>query len=233
MTQKNEVLASETLSQMRQSHIYKMSFRELDAFVDAGVKTINFHQKDISKARRALRPAILRVHDALSCQGKRTDLLDAPPELTFDAWIKDKEHLGSRATIYRLLADTGMPEKKPLEKGVKVKGKVAGKRKAGVITRVHEVDGGAAMVDVLFEGENESLACVAEKLVRVPVRRIAKGDLLFFTDTEAEYRYDGGGKLMLTAASPKAGQKKPCGTVKACRATKAVRVKAAAAGQRI
>lgn len=233
MAQKNEVLASGTLSQVRQSQINKMSFRELDAFVNDGVKTINLHQKDIRKVRMALRPAILRVHVALSCQGKRTDLRDAPPELTFDAWIKDKEHLGSRATIYRLLADAGMPEKKPLEEGVKVRGKVEGKRKAGVVTRVHEVGGGAAMVDVLFEGEKEAVPCVAEKLVRLPVRIIAKGDLLFFTDTEAEYRYDGGGKLVPTAASAKAGQKKPCGKAKACRATKAVQVKAAAAGQRI
>ncbi len=41
------------------------------------------------------------------------------------------------------------------------------------------------MVDVLFEGEKEAVTCVAEKLVRLPVRKIAKGDLLFFTDTEA------------------------------------------------
>jgi hypothetical protein len=233
MTQKNEVLASETLSQVRQSHIYKMSFGDLDAFVNDGVKTINLRQKDISKVRMALRPAILRVRDALSCQGSRSDLPGVPDKLTFDAWIKGKERLGSRATIYRLLADAGMPEKKPLEAGVKVKGKVAGGRKAGLVTHVHEVGGGAAMVDVLFEGENEAVACVAEKLVRVPVRRIAKGDLLFFADTEAEYRYDGGGKLVLTAAPSKAGQKKPCGKAKACRATKAVQVKAAAAGQSI
>jgi hypothetical protein len=72
MTQKNEVLALATLSQVRQSDVKGMSFRELDVFVDGGVKFINDHQKNISKVRRALRPAILRMHDALSCQGRRT-----------------------------------------------------------------------------------------------------------------------------------------------------------------
>jgi hypothetical protein len=217
------VPAFATLSQVRQSDIYAMSFTDLDVFVDEGVEFINVHQKNISEVRRVLRPAILRVHDALSCQGRRTDLLDAPDKLTFDAWIKNKEGLGSRATIYRLLADTGMPQKKQLAEGAKVK--VAGKGKAGVVTHAHEVDGGVPKVDVLFEGEKKAVTCVAEKLVKVTVRRIAVGDLLLFEDTGAEYRYEGGGKLMLTAAPLKAGQKKPCGTVKPGQA------KAAAAGQ--
>jgi hypothetical protein len=118
MTQKDEVPALETLSQVGQGGVYAMSFRELDAFVDAGVRRIALRQEDIIKARRALRPAILRVHDALSCRGRRTDLLDAPAKLTFDAWVRSKEHLGSRATIYRLLAEAGMAQKKPLEEGV-------------------------------------------------------------------------------------------------------------------
>src|ERR1035441_6924342 len=108
MTQKNEVLALETLSQVRQGDIEAMSFKELDDFVYAGVQCVAFHQADIIKARKAMLPAIWRVHDALSCQGKRTDLLDAPQKLTFDAWVRNKTHLGSRATIYRLLADAGM-----------------------------------------------------------------------------------------------------------------------------
>ena len=224
------VEVSGTLSQVRQGDIYAMSFRELDAFVNEGVQRIALRQADIIKARRALRPAILRVHDALSCQGRRTDLLDAPAELTFDAWVRNKEHLGSRATIYRLLADAGMPQQKQLAEGEKVK--VAGKG-AGVVAHVHEVDGGVPKVDVLFDGEKKAVTCVAEHLVRAAVRRIAKGDLLFFEDTGAEYRYEGGGKLVLTAAPSKAGQKKPCGTKKACRTTKAGQAKAAAAGRRI
>jgi len=124
MTQRTEVPESATLSQVGQSDIYAMSFRELDAFVDAGVRRIALRQADIIKARRALRPAILRVHDALSCRGRRTDLL----------------------------------------------------------------------VD---------------------------------RDTGAEYRYEGGGKLVLTKAPPKAGRKKPCGTARA------EHKKAAAAGRRV
>jgi hypothetical protein len=238
MTQKKEVLALETLSQVRQSDIEAMSFKELDDFVDAGVQCVAFHQADIIKARKAMLPAIWRVHDALSCQGRRTDLLDAPAELTFDAWVRNKAQLGSRATIYRLLADAGMPQKKQLAEGAKVK--VAGEGEAGVVTRVHEVDGGVPTMDVLFEGEKKAVTCVAENLVRVTVRRIAVGDLLVFEDkTGVEYRYEGGGKLMLAAAPSNAGQAKACGTKKACRTTKtcttkrACRTTKSAAGRRI
>src|ERR1035437_3114096 len=144
------VEVSGTLSQVRQGDIYAMSFRELDAFVNEGVQRIALRQADIIKARRALRPAILRVHDALSCQGRRTDLLDAPAELTFDAWVRNKEHLGSRSTIYRLLKAAGMPQKKPLAEGTKVKVEATGE--AGVVVHVHQADGGVPKVDVLFEG---------------------------------------------------------------------------------
>jgi hypothetical protein len=234
MTQKNAVLALETLSQVRRSDIDAMSFKELDGFVDAGVQCVAFHQADIIKARKAMSPAIWRVHDALSCQGRRTDLLDAPAELTFDEWVRNKAQLGSRATIYRLLADAGMPQKKQLAEGAKVK--VAGKAEGGVVTHVHEGDGGVPMVDVRFEGEKKAVTCVAESLVRVAVRKIARGDL--FEDETGEYRYEGGGKLVRTAAPSKAGQRKmcrtaKCATAKACRTMKAGREKAAAEGQSI
>ena len=229
------VPALETLSQVRQSDIDAMSFKQLDDFVDAGVQCIAFHQADIIKARKAMLPAIWRVHDALSCQGRRTDLLDAPDTLTFDAWVRNKAGLGSRTTIYRLLADAGMPQKKQLTEGAKVK--AAGKGEAGVVTHVHEVDGGVPKVDVLFEGENKAVTCVAEKLVKVTVRKIARGDL-FEDETGVEYRYEGGGKFVPTAAPSKGGRRKMCRTakcakVKACRTTKAGQAKAAAAEQSI
>jgi len=235
MTQTDEVPALETLSQVRQSDIDAMSFKELDDFVDAGVQCIAFHQADIIKARKAMLPAIYRVHDALSCQGRRTDLLDAPAELTFDAWVRNKAHLGSRTTIYRLLADAGMPQKKQLAEGAKVK--VAGTGEAGVVTHAHEVDGGVPKVDVRFEGEKKDVTCIAADLVKVTVRKIARGDI-FEDENGVEYRYEGGGKFMPTTAPSKAGQRKMCRTakcakVKACRTIKVGQSKAASAGQRI
>jgi hypothetical protein len=133
----------------------------------------------------------------LSCQGRRTDLLDAPADLTFDAWVRNKACLGSRATIYRLLADGHIPQQ--FAKGTKVK--VEGKVDVGVVTLVHEVDGGGVpQVDVLFEGEKEAVTCVAKNLVRVTVRKIAVGDRLVFKDKNGvEYRYEGDGKIVLTA----------------------------------
>ncbi|HKN16237.1 MAG TPA: hypothetical protein VJX47_04815 [Candidatus Sulfotelmatobacter sp.] len=226
MTQKDEVLALGTLSQVRQSDIDAMSFRELDDFVGAGVQILTLHRASIIQARKAMRPAIWRMHDALSRQGKRTDLLDAPDGLTFGQWIKSKEkNLGSRATIYRLLKDAGLTPTRQLAEGTKVK--VRGKGEAGIVTHVHEGDGGVPKADVLFKGK-KAVTCVAEKLVRVTVRRIAVGDLLVFEDKQGvEYRYVGGGKIVLVGAPSKAGQKKPCGTAKAGQA------KAAAAGRSI
>ncbi len=231
MTQTNEVPALATLSQVGQSQIEAMSFKELDEFVDAGVQCIAFHQADIISARKAMLPAIWRVHDALSCQGRRTDLLDAPAELTFDAWVRDKAQLGSRSTIYRLLADAGMPQRKPLAKGMRVK--AAGKDEAGVVVRVHKADGGVPKVDVLFEGGKKAVACVAEHLVRAAARKVAVGDLLAFEDERGEYRYEGGRKFVLAAVPPEAGRKKPCGTVKCAKAKACGTAKAAAAGRGI
>ena len=227
MTQKNEELALETLSQMEQSQIDAMSFKELDEFVDAADQCIAFnqtlHQTDITKARRAMRPAIWRVHLLLSHQGMRTDLLDVPAELTFDAWVRSKAHLGSRSTIYRLLATAGLEQEKPLAKGARVK--VAGEGATGVVTHVHELDG-VPKVDVLFEGEKEAVTCDAADLVKVTVRKIAKGGLFVFEDDKGvEYRYKGGRTFERTVTSSKAGRKRPCGTAKAGQE------KAAAAGQ--
>jgi hypothetical protein len=237
MTQKNEELALETLSQMEQSQIDAMSFKELDEFVDAANQCIAFnqafHQSDITKARKAMRPAIWRVHDALSCQGRRTDLLDAPAELTFDAWVRSKAHLGSRSTIYRLLSTAGIEQEKPLAKGAKVK--VAGEGATGIVTHAHEVDGGVPKVDVLFEGERKDVTCIVADLVKVTVRRIAVGHLIVFEDEKSvEYRYEGGRKFVPTATPSKAGQRKMrrtakvCTTTKACRTTKSGQAKAAA-----
>jgi hypothetical protein len=85
------------------------------------------------------------------------------------------------------------------------------------------------------------VTCDAEELVKVTVRRIAVGDLIVFKDKkDVEYRYEGGGKLVLAAAPLNAGQAKACRTAKTCRTTKTCTTKracrttkSAAAGQRI
>jgi hypothetical protein len=174
-----------------------MSFKELDSFVDAGVQILMLNQADIIRARKALVPAIWRVHDALSRQGKRTDLLDAPDGLTFDAWVKSKVNLGSRATIYRLLlADAGMPLPRQFAEGAKVK--VAGSGEAGVVTHTHDADGGVPKYDVLFEGEKKAVTVPAENLVKACVRKVAVGDVILVDDMGAEFRYAGGGKFVRT-----------------------------------
>jgi hypothetical protein len=232
MTKKNEVLALETLSQVRQGDIDAMSFRELDDFVDDGINRLATNEVSRKAALKAMVPAIQRVHDALSCQGRRTDLLDAPKGLTFTQWVNNKAMGVSRATIYRhLLKAAGMPQMRQLAKGVRVRDKSTGE--AGVVVHAHEQDGEADTVDVLFEGQKEAVTRVSAYLVRVSARKVAVGDLLIFEDTGSEYRYEGEGKFVRTAVPLKAGHKKPCGKAKACRTTKAVKTKATAAGQRI
>jgi hypothetical protein len=185
-----------TLSRLRQSDIDAMSFEELDSFFDAGVQTLVLSRADIIRARKTMVPVIWRVHDALSCQGSRTDLLDAPDGLTFDAWIKSKVNLGSRATIYRLLKEAGLTPPKQFVEGARVK--VRGKGEAGIVTHAHDTDGGVLKYNVLFEGEKKAVTVPAENLVKVCVRKVCVGDLIRVEDMGTEYRYEGRGKFVLT-----------------------------------
>ena len=141
-----------------QGSIDAMSFAELNTFVDARVN-------HISGTLQALLPAIQRVHDALCCQGRRTDLLDAPPELTWEDWMESKrEILGSRSKIFRLLAQAKRP--KLLTAGAKVR---VGSGKAETVVKVEAE---------YKEGEP---------------KEISLGDLIIFTDedTTYQYRYEG------------------------------------------
>jgi len=195
----------DTLSQVRQSAIDAMSFAEIDDFINRGVNCISLHLVSITKARKAMRPAILRVRDVLSSQGMRTDLLDAPPQLTFDAWIKSKANLGSRATLYRLLAASGMPQKQ-LTEGAKVRD--AGSGEMGIVEHTCAFEGGVPKVEVLFQGERKAKTVPVADLVKVSVRKIAIGDLFIFVDRGEEYRYDGDGKFLRTETPPIALHKK-------------------------
>jgi len=125
------------LLQVRQGDIDAMSFKELDDFVDRGVQCIAFHHADVIKARKAMLPAIWRVHDALSCQGRRTDLLDAPADLpltpgsgTRHVWARGRRSTGcSQTAISHSRSSCERHESQ-----------VEGKVDVGVVTRVHEVD---------------------------------------------------------------------------------------------
>jgi hypothetical protein len=190
----NEPFALETLSQVRQGDIEAWSFAELDAFVDQGVHHIALNMGHIIAVRRKMRPAIQRIHALLSSQGKRTDL-HIPDSLTFDRWIKSKENLGSRATIYRLLALAGLPQKQ-LPEGTRVV--ELGSREVGVVTHTEVID--------TFENENKETLSVS-KLRKLPVRKIIVGDLFTFEDKDAEYRYAGDCKFVRTGSS--VAHKKP------------------------
>ena len=107
-----------TLSRIGQSSIDAMSYAELNSFVSDGVRCIARNRAQANAAFKAMVPAILRIRDKLSSQGKRTDRPDTPAGLTFSRWIK--ENLGlPRSTFYRALAKAGFPQKQ-LTAGAKV-----------------------------------------------------------------------------------------------------------------
>ncbi len=173
-----------TLSRVGQSEIDAMSYTELDSFVDKSVDGISLNLVNIIKLRKALVPAILRIRAALSCQGRRSDLLDAPKNLTFDGWIKSKVNLGSRSTIFRLLREAGF-SRKLLPAGTKVRD--IGSGEVGTVDRSYTEDGGETKSDVIIEGEKTT--CFTSDLEKVSTRKVKLGDLFIFTDMSEDYQY--------------------------------------------
>jgi hypothetical protein len=90
-----------TSCQLTGSDIASMSFPDLDSLVKAGCDRLVLHRTETKKIRETLVPVIVRVHELLSDQGKRTDLADAP---TWEKWMERHKSLGSPRTFYRLLA---------------------------------------------------------------------------------------------------------------------------------
>jgi hypothetical protein len=174
-----------TLSRVGQSQLDAMSYEELNSYVDMGVDVISLNLANISALRKKLVPAIQRIRAALCCQGRRSDLPGAPKNLTFDEWIKSKgKTLGSRSTIFRLLAQAGVSQKL-LPAGIKVRD--IGSGEVGTVERSYTESGGETKADVIIEGEKTT--CFTSDLERVPTRKVSIGDLVEFTDETPGYQY--------------------------------------------
>ena len=62
-----------------------LSFGELDARIDIGLATVANVE--------SLRPYLQEMRERLHSQGKRTDLPDTPPGLTWTAWVTSKKDM--------------------------------------------------------------------------------------------------------------------------------------------
>jgi hypothetical protein len=193
-----------TFSQVRESDIAAMSFRELDGLVDAGINQLVLNLVNIRAIRKALTPAIRRVHDALCCQGRRTDLLDAG-DITWTEWMESKNRLGSKATFARVIADAGL---KPLQltEGETVRDK--GTLEIGEVVELPDFNGEPKATVKFGKGEVVTVPTTDLMKIKSSVRNVKVGDLFLLLDKGAEYVYNGDGKFARTETPTLAQQKK-------------------------
>ena len=194
-----------TLCHVGQGAVDDMSFAELDSFVNMGVRCIAGNRAQTIMAHKALVPAIKRIHDALSSQGKRTDLPDTPAGLTFSGWIKEKQKL-SRSTIYRLLNQAGIPQK-ILPAGAKVRD--IGSGDVGTVERAYTDEDGELRLEVKFKEDMTTFH--ARNVRKVPIRKVDIGDLFNFTDLDDGYlyNYEGNRKFARAERIQKSQKAKP------------------------
>jgi hypothetical protein len=190
-----------------ESSIAAMSWRELNEYVDDHVKSIGTNFE-------ALIPAIVRVREELSCQGRRTDRpSDVPSDLTFTEWINSKrELLGSRTTVYRKLGKFlagGVPQQKMLSVGRLVRDSDG---EVGPVERAYTDDDGVALVAVTFKKGEPATERHAQNVKTVNIRKIDIGDRFIPTDLDDGYyyAYEGNRKLARAEKIPqKIAKSKP------------------------
>src|SRR5208337_1445319 len=141
---KSTTITLETLCKVATSEIDAMSFKELDGFIDLGINCIALNQASIIRARQAMKPALIRIHDMLSNRGIRNDLNDVPV-ITWKTFCHNKKMLGCKRTLDELIKVAGLenPDKQPkLIKGDKVVLLADGTDRpvsyTGEVTHIHE-----------------------------------------------------------------------------------------------
>jgi len=217
---KPTTITLETLCKVAQSEIDAMSFKELDGFVDLGIHCIALNQASIIRARQAMKPALIRIHDMLTetSQGVRNDLNDVPV-MTWTMFCHNKYLLGCKRTLDALIKEAGLenPTKQPkLLKGDKVVLLADGTDRpvsyTGEVTHVHEKSNpnDDLKIDVRYKKDDKTVTetvpvTAAEKIPDVR-KHLAVNELVILDDIEggAEFRYDGGGKITRTDTPSKA-----------------------------
>lgn len=217
-SEKPTTITLETLCKAAQSEIDAMSFKELDGFVDLGIHCIALNQASIIRARQAMKPALIRIHDMLSNRGTRNDLKDVPV-ITWTTFCHNKKMLGCKRTLDELIKVAGLenPTKQPkLLKGENAILLADGKEHpipyACEVTHVHEKSNpnDDLKIDVRYKKDDktvtETVPVTAVEKIPVVKKHLAIGELVILDDIEggAEFRYDGGKKLTRTNTPSKA-----------------------------
>lgn len=169
----------------------------MDGFVDLGIHCIALNQASIIRARQAMKPALIRIHDMLSNRGIRNDLNDVPV-ITWTTFCRNKKMLGCKRTLDELIKVAGLEnladgKDHPISHSVEV-------------THVHEKSNpnDDLKIDVRYKKDDktvtETVPAVAVEKIKVAKKHLAIGDLVILDDIEggAEFRYDGGKKLTRT-----------------------------------
>ena len=196
-----------------------MSFKELDGFIDLGIHCIALNQASIIRARQAMKPALIRIHDMLSNRGIRNDLNDVPV-ITWKTFCHNKKMLGCKRTLDALIKDAGLDNPTKQQKllvGDKAillaNGTDRPVSHVAEVTLVHEKTNPKddTKIDITYQTQNgaktETVRTTeVEKVKTAKVPVLNTGDLVVLLDIEggAEFRYDGGGILTRTDTSSKA-----------------------------
>jgi hypothetical protein len=179
---------------------------------------IALNQASILRARQAMKPALIRIHDMLSNRGIRNDLNDVPV-ITWTTFCHNKKMLGCKRTLDELIKVAGLenPDKQPkLEVGdsavLLADGKDHPISQSIEVTHVHEKSNpnDDLKIDVHYKKDDktvtETVPAVAVEKIKVAKKHLVIGDLVILDDIEggAEFRYDGGKKLTRTDTPSKA-----------------------------
>jgi hypothetical protein len=193
-----------------------MSFSELNDFIVGGVKCVIITTANIKQMRRALTPAVVRLHGMCAGQGKRNDLTGG---VTWTAICLQLESLGSKRTWDSIVeeADLFNPNKMfPINSEVKLLGNGDDRPFSHIatITAVHEKTNPTddAKVDVSYKTLDETGKEVVKEVIAVRTNYIEKlpkapkvlaleaGTLVILLDIDggSEFLYEGDGKITRT-----------------------------------
>ena len=139
-------------------------------------------------AKEELVPKIEAMRVMLSKQGHRTDLAGQPAGKTFVEWLDDnKDVLGSRATVYRLMKKGGGGEITPKKFKIGDRLQEKGSTPVCIVTNLHAVndEDGTQAVDVRFELDGaERLDVPTSGFHKFKAPVVELNDLRTFEDAE-------------------------------------------------
>lgn len=213
--QEFEILpACATFSQLRESDLADATFQTLDGLVEAGINQYKLHELEARKILRTLAPVIVRIHDALSDQGKRTDIDGTPEGLTWTQWMESKRRIASKATFGRIIAEAGCKPLPQLTDGSPVTFPDPEHKnviREGVVRRKHQTSDKVDVEYTTKQGTVTKTATIpAEVITPIPqpkYKRLKEGEL-FLDETNTLYVWKNGAAIVSADQSYRANIQK-------------------------